>query len=633
MLKRSGLAGLGAATAVLLAACSNNSPNEPHPKALTPQGVTAAPGNGQAMLAWNAVHGARGYNVYSAPSSPVGYSSAKTSVGTTAATLGGLANGTPVYAAVTAVNPGVESALSAEVCAVPTAGSTAGVTLYDPLCERALDGSKWQTPLFSRRVSDGALELGIEAGNMEGHRVRGAFYQTSTSVSAAGRRVTTIQTDVMVPAAGAARTPDSGARLHVAVNLLYQPPAMRLSFPGGAQDRLLVQVGLIEVGGGLRAYRRALHCDVANCTVQTSTGVALTDPAGFGLVDDRADAPASYDTTYTMRMVHDEATGIFTWSIAGGEFGSGVTGTADPSAYLAGNANWSALGPKPLAGPGFTSAGLGSVIYDESTSGGASARLTTRFGNVYVGFNNAPTVPWDDFSGVGGNSGPVELSPAKWTTAGASSTALSAGSLVTHVQATSVSTRAIGNYQALTFGDPERINTLQADVTPTDCSATDAPIKVVQLAGGFYNDGTPGTIPPTINQPYSAVGDVRAYLALNCVTNEVRFSIQRIEAAGVTQLSNYYNNLVSSGATVGNRHTLRMAWNPAGHTIAFQADGSAPVVVDPTTLNAYMMAAAPYVKPANAPLKLIQWGVYLPASSVATAGSLDVRVNNVFAAP
>src|SRR6266581_4365237 len=132
---------------------------------------------------------------------PVTTNNTKTSVDTTGATLSSLTNGTPVFAAVTAVNAGGESALSTGVCAVPTAASTAGLTLYNPLCGGTLDGNKWRTPLFSRSVSGGALVLSSQISNMESRTVQGLFYRTAANVNAGAQRVTTLKPNLTVPAA------------------------------------------------------------------------------------------------------------------------------------------------------------------------------------------------------------------------------------------------------------------------------------------------------------------------------------------------------------------------------------------------------------------------------------------------
>src|SRR6266581_2246303 len=572
---------------------------------------------------------------------PVTTNNTKTSVDTTGATLSSLTNGTPVFAAVTAVNAGGESALSTGVCAVPTAASTAGLTLYNPLCGGTLDGNKWRTPLFSRSVSGGALVLSSQISNMESRTVQGLFYPTAANVNAGAQRVTTLKADLTVPAATASRT--DNAEIRAVVQLSYQPPANRLIFPGGNLEAIFIQIGLIDAGGGLQAFRRVFHCDNASCTSRISTGIAFVDPAGFtpntnGI---EADAAAVYDTTYTVSASLNESTGVFSWSFAGGAFGAGVAGTADPSTYLAGNTRWTALGPNPLGGPGFSFAALRTQVNDDSVPAGSDGGVSARFQNVQVGFNNAAATLWDDFSGTGANSGPTELSEAKWTTPGKTSLDLTVSSLAVHTQITSLSTAGLNNFQGTVFQNPAGLNTLQADVTVSVCSNSLADTNRVSLEGTFYNDGTPGTTPPNTNQPNSLVGDIQAYLFLDCVADVARFQILRwnntTQPLSSTLLSSFANSIVPKGpATVtGNTHTLTMKSDPVTHFLTFQVDGGTPVVVDPTTVNTYMTTAAPYAKPANSPGRTLGAFLSVPpsGSAVGATASMDFTVNNVFMAP
>jgi len=600
----------------------------------TPAGVSAAPGNTQAILSWTAVAGATSYNVYTSTTSPVTTAGTKTSVASAGTTLSALTNGTPVYAAVTAVNAGGESAVSSEVCVVPTAASTDGLTLYDALCEKELDGQKWRSPLYSRRVTNGALELRTQVANTESLSIRGLRYQTSTNVNAGGQRVTTLKADISVPAATASRT--GNADIRAVIRLVYQPPATRLIAPANNLDLIVAQLGLIDNGNGLRAMRQVVHCDNIYCSSAAPTGIAFVDPPGFEPRGNQMEAPASYDTVYTVTMSLNETTGAFTWLIAGGEFGAGVSGTADPGDYVTTNANWAALGPNPLAGPAFVAGSLVSRVHDQSVAAGSAGSVTGRFDNVYVGLNNGAPVLWDDFSGSGGNSGPVELSATKWGTPGMNSMNLADGSLAFHSQIISPSASSIGNFQAIVFNHPETINTLQADVKVTACGSSVSSYSQVSLEGNLYNDGTAGTTSPNDNEPNSLVGDVRALLILDCNANAARFVINRYDSTSpqlITGLTNFANNAIptSGSPVVGNTHTLRLSWDPVAHLITFQVDGAAPVVVDPTTVNVHMSIAAPYVKPANSPLK--QLATYISASAGGATAHVDFKVNNVFTAP
>jgi len=601
-----------------------------------PVAVTAAPANAQATLAWSPVVGATSYNVYTSTSSPVTNASAKTAVSTTTATLPGV-NSAPVFVKVAAVGAGGEGPLSSEVCAVPTAASTAGLSLYDSLCASTLDLAKWRSPLFSRTVSNGAMVLRTEAANTESFSSRGLAYATAAFVTAGVQRVTTLKADVTVPAALAARS--GGADILAGLVLQYQPPSDRLGNDiGGALNVVRAQVGLIDSGSGLRVTRLINHCDSGLCSPLSSSGVAFTDPGGF---DANGEAAAAYDTTYTLSISFNETTGAFAWSVAGGAFGSGVGGTVDPSAYLAGNPAWNALAPNPLAaGGGFQNAALRTRVLDHSSSGGSSAAITGRFDNVRVGFDNGAAVLWDDFSGSGANSGPTQLSAAKWTL-GDTSMASTSGSIAEHLQMTSTSSAGFGYAQFLRVSDPASVQSLQTDVTVSSC-ANDASggSNRVQLEANLYNDGSAGTSAPNTNQPYSEVGDVRAYLMLDCVDQTARFELIRWNSTSPlfgTLLSDSTNNLVPMGSSpiVGNTHTLALKWDPSAHVVTFQVDGQTPVAVNPTTVSARITQAAPYAKPANTPLLSIGGYIVVPASASAAgkAGTLDFRLNNVFTAP
>ena len=263
-----------------------------------------------------------------------------------------------------------------------------------------------------------------------------------------------------------------------------------------------------------------------------------------------------------------------------------------------------------------------------------------RFQNVQVGFNNAAPTLWDDFSGTGANSGPAELSAAKWSTPGKNSMALTAGSLIGHAQITSLSTAGIASFQAINFSNPAPINTVQADVTVAACSNSLGATNRAGIGGSFYNDGTLGTTPPNTNQPNSSVGDVSVSLYLDCFFGLPRFQISRFDPTPGAQtiLSNSVNQTVPMGPApfIGGTHTLTMKWDPATHFFTFQVDGATPVVVDPTTVNAFMNVAAPYVKPANSPGMNLSGFLFVPPFGVPAVGataSMDFKVNNVFTAP
>jgi hypothetical protein len=584
------------------------------------------PADGQAVVSWTAAPGATTYNVYSSSTSPVTKASAKTTVAATSVTLPALTNGSAVYVAISAANAAGESGLSNETCAVPTAASTAGLTLLDSLCSGTLDAAKWRSPLFSRSVVNGAMRLSAEMSNMEPAAVHGASYVNTAAINAASQRVTTVRTDVRVPGSTARRT--GGAEMVAGIVFAYQPPADRHAGASGEINAVRAQMGLIDSGRGLRVFRALSHCDTADCSANTSTGVAFSDPAGL---DASGEAAATYDTTYTLSLRFDETTGLFIWSVSGGGY-AGLTGTMDPAAYVAGSSGWSALGAQPFGtGGGFELAALRTRFRDLSSSGGSSAAIAAEFDNVQVGFDNNPAAAWDSFSGTGTDSGPTELNAAKWTP-GRDSQALGAGALAQHAQVTNTGSGFLPYFQGLIFGDPSP-KALQADFTVDACSGSVT--NRASLEASFYNDGSGGTTPPDTNESGSIVGDVRAYLYLDCVAQVARFQVLRWDSnspVSGTVLSNFSASTVPMGAApfLGSTHTLRMKWDPAAHLLTFQVNGDTPVLVDPTAANTRMTAGAPFVQAAHAPL--VQIGAFVDASP-SSAASIDFRVNNVFTAP
>lgn len=100
-----------------------------------PTGVTATAGNNQVIIGWSSVTGGTSYNIYRSTSSGVTKSSTKMASNATGTSYTDTtaANGNTYYYAVTAVNSSVESALSIEVSAKPSATNTVPlITKVDP---------------------------------------------------------------------------------------------------------------------------------------------------------------------------------------------------------------------------------------------------------------------------------------------------------------------------------------------------------------------------------------------------------------------------------------------------------------------------------------------------------------------
>ncbi len=128
----------------------------------TPTGLKAAPGNKQVTLTWTASNGATSYNVYrgtaAGAESPTPIA---TGIAQTSYTNTGLANGTPYFYKVAAVNAGGTSPLSNEASATPQAGAPPA-----PRGLKATPGNKQVTLAWT--ASSGATSYNVYRGTAAG---------------------------------------------------------------------------------------------------------------------------------------------------------------------------------------------------------------------------------------------------------------------------------------------------------------------------------------------------------------------------------------------------------------------------------------------------------------------------------
>lgn len=110
----------GIQVVALMAAAVTNAPG-------APAGLSAAPGNGQVTLTWNAAVGAASYNVRYSTVRGGGYVTI-TNLASTSFVSTGLVNGTTYYFVVSAINSFGESSNSAEVSATPSSSLGVNVT-------------------------------------------------------------------------------------------------------------------------------------------------------------------------------------------------------------------------------------------------------------------------------------------------------------------------------------------------------------------------------------------------------------------------------------------------------------------------------------------------------------------------
>jgi hypothetical protein len=512
------------------------------------------------------------------------------------------------------------------------------MTLYDSFASASLSNQKWQGSGQSRGVSGGEAYFGLDVSDLKARTLRNDGATSVVNIQAsATNRATTLQADLRVPAATASRSGAAVARAFV--RLLYSPPAQRLfTFPGNQQDLLLAEVGLIEDGTGLKIFRQFHHCADAACAAQSAAGITVVDPAGVAAltsIDGAAGAAAAYDTSYNVTISLDEATGVFTWTVTGGDLpAGGLAGTADPAAYLAANPGWSPPGGTAilLSGTGFQAGQLGVRAFDDS--GGGAARFVGWYDNVKAGFNNGAAALYDDFGGTAGYSGPADLSPARWAPAGNFTAASSGGGLqlTHHVTTFSNPFTNTALNTAPTFSlpvsDPTGLNALQVDAGFVGYATTGTGNATVSLQGRFYNDGT-GT------RADDATGDVQASITFNA-TGTASWSLARCTTGNcATPTSVGFGTLQTVMA--GGSHRLLLRWDTVAKMFHFALDGSVatvdPATGGPVSTGGNVTLAVPPVGPARAPLLQLSSNASILSVMPGATTGVTVRLSDVYTGP
>lgn len=450
------------------------------------------------------------------------------------------------------------------------AGFTAiALTSYDPLTADTIDGARWLTPEFVRTISGGKARLSVSAHGMESNAVRGVTYTSALAAADAGGRVTTFQADVAVPA-GPTRT--GGTTVYGGVRLYYQPAANRgLAFPGAQLNELIAALELYDSGSGLQLRRRFGHCDNAACTSIGSAGIVASDPAGFTPNGINAWAPAALDTTYTLRLSLDEASGVFTWSVRGGAFGPDASGTVSISAWA------DAVGMTVASTTnGFLSAQLFARASDTSAAGGGSGFVTATFDNVMLGTNGAPATVYDDFSGAGSSEAWGFLRSRWRLDANGAVSASPEGVRVT----ASVAEASIPATTVFAAAYPATAHAWQADLTVLPSGPG---YHRAILGGAFLNDGTAGA-------DHDRTGDVLCELTFSGPGTSSSVDVLRCLDAACAGRAVLAHRLILPPAAhpvgPGTAHTAFQQWDPVSRTFAARLDHGAPVFIPLASMTA-----------------------------------------------
>jgi cellulose 1,4-beta-cellobiosidase len=193
-----------------------------------PTGVSASPRDAQITLKWSGVSGATGYNVKRAYVSSNGYTTIASVSGTTYTDFN-LANGSPYYYVITALNGVAESAASSEVTSTPVASPSApanlvanganvqvsltwsaasGATGYN--VKRSLASGSNYTTLASNIGSTSYTDIGVSAGTV--------YYYVVTGTNAGGESAQSSEVSVTVLPSVPSGLVATGSNLQVSLN-------------------------------------------------------------------------------------------------------------------------------------------------------------------------------------------------------------------------------------------------------------------------------------------------------------------------------------------------------------------------------------------------------------------------------
>jgi hypothetical protein len=483
------------------------------------------------------------------------------------------------------------------------------LSTYDTLSADTLDGARWQTPEYVRTISGGKAHLSVRATDMRAFSVQGNVYTSRLSaVPAGGGRVTTLQAEVSVPAATAVR--NGAATLSGAVRLRYQPPADRgLSFPGDSRNLLIAGLEVYDSGTGPVIRRRVSHCDDDACITAGTSGITLVDPEGFTTIGVSATAPAAHDTTYTLTLSVDEGSSVFTWTVRGGAFGAGVSGTADVTSWL-GTAGMT------LAS-GWSGAELAARTLDPGADGGSSGAVTATFDNVMLGTNGAAASLHDDFSG-GPSSEATGFSVDRWSSGVAAVEA--SGGAVRLISTATLGGASNPGYRltSLAAKYPTTPNTWQADVAIVRSTPGG---NLVRLGGAFLNDGTAGGT-------NDATGDIVSDVALS--TSSASCRILRCFTANCGTMAEIAHQVLAPSAAhplgLGTVHTVAVRWSPVSRVFTYRLDDAPPVDVQ--------FATSTLTGPPRVPSRYIRAEALIPfGHPVGTTANIEATVRNVVVTP
>ena len=183
---------------------------------------------------------------------------------------------------------------------------------------------------------------------------------------------------------------------------------------------------------------------------------------------------------------------------------------------------------------------------------------------------------YDDFSGSGGNSGPL-LSASKWNSLDFVR-GIQGGALNSIAAASDASGRVLNRLQLI---NTRAVTALKADVRVTAVTNPGSARIQARLGGAFYNNGTgsSGSSP-------DATGDIAAFVRIVSDSSGGALTAQLLVVA-CNNLNCSSTTTLSSpslgGVTLGETHTLQVWWD--GTMFSASMDGGTPVTYTPTSPN------------------------------------------------
>ena len=403
---------------------------------------------------------------------------------------------------------------------VPISSDGATLALYDDFSASQIDAAKWQEREFVREIRGGKLVSILRTATYP-HNVSNSIGLANPASIHSHRADVRLNAYTLPPGGGQARVRLQGA---------YYSDG---TIGAGQTGDIVAQVFLEGTGSGVNIRYSVFRCSDSTCSTGTDVVPTTTVKA------------AALGETHTLGIAW--SAGVFTFSVDGVDT---IVNPADCSTYPTCQRVVSATPNVPYRS---LSTRLGIV------APGGEGYVAGDFDNVYVNDTLYDTFEGAPFSGP-------HLLPAKWANL----------EFVLEPQGGRLVTRAATAGPA---GDVVRsrlrpvnrnvVTSMQTSVTVTEFQSSSGGSVHVQLAGGFYNDGS-----STGGGDYT--GDIEGWMRIisqNGGPLTAQFYSARCSDSQCntnTVLNNYFDSFGT--VNPGETHTLFLQWD--GSVITYGMDGT-----------------------------------------------------------